>query len=275
MKLNSFWTEKRTWAPADGGQGAAIADGEADTAAAATDTASDAASEEALADAARAADTDQAQAPVAPDYSFLPEEVRGEDGLNAEAFREHYEALAAENAQFKDSLANVPEDGKYEFAVPEDIDFGELDLPEGFAFDLQPDDEQFAPLFGELSDLMKQHNMPAEASKQMMGMLAKMEAIKASSYHTTAKAEYERLGASESQRNARISQARRAIEAKLPAEQAKALMAAATTYDGVRALETLFRPSGPGTVTPHKTTVDLEKMPASQRLKYINEQKGT
>lgn len=257
MKLNNFLTDKRTWKPADEGAGAAADDG----------AAADADAGQGEAAAAEGATQEQS---TAPDYSFLPEEVRGEEGLNPEAFREHYETLAAENARYKDGLDAVPEDGKYEFALPDDLDFGELDLPKDFTVDLKADDETMAPLFGKLGEWMKVHNIPGDAAKEVTGLLAQYEATKASQYHTAAKAEFERLGATDSARQARIGAAKRAIEAKLPAEQAKALMAAATTFDGVRALETLFRPTGPGPTVPQTTAADLAKLPPSERLKIIN-----
>lgn len=250
MKLNNFLNDKRTWAPADGAAPGGVEDG------APADTAP--------ADAAPA-DPTANQEPTPTDYSYLPETVRGDDGLNAEAFKTHYEELAAENARFKDGLAAVPEDGKYEFALPEDLKFGELDLPEGFQVDLKADDEAFTPLFTELGGWLKKYNVPGEAGKEITGLLAQYEATKASGFHTAAKAEFEKLGADDTARNARIGATKRAIEAKLPAEQAKALMAAANTFEGVRALETLFLPRGPGATppsNPSKQETDEQRLQA-------------
>jgi hypothetical protein len=262
MNLTRFYSDKRTWSPADEGAGAAADDGAA------------AAADAGTGEAAAAEGAAQEQS-AAPDYSFLPETVRSETGLNPEAFRTHYEELAAENARYKDGLDAVPADGKYDFALPDALDFGELDLPKDFTVNLKADDPAMAPLFGQLADWMKAHNIPADAAKDVTGLLARYEATKASQHYSAAKADFERLGATDSARQARIGAAKRAIEAKLPAEQAKALMAAATTFDGVRALETIFQPRGPGpTVPQNQSAADLENMPASQRLKHINAMQG-
>lgn len=259
MNLKRFWHKTPTWAPADGAGSVGAGDPPADPAP--VDPPVDQIDPPA----------DPVDSPAAPDWSFLPEDVRGEEGLNADKFREHYETLAAEHAQFLEARAGVPEDGKYEFAVPDDLDFGELELPEGFTVALKADDEAYAPLFEELQGVMHKHGMPSAAAGEMMGLLAKMEATRTSAFYRQAKADFEKLGPNDSARNARMATVQRALEAKLPTEQAKALMSAAKSYDGVRALETLFRPRGPGPVNPQKTAVDLEKLPPRERLKAINQ----
>ena len=257
MKWTNFLNDKRTWAPADEGAPSGDVD---DTAPETGD----------VADVIVETPTD---APAAPDYSYLPEDVRGEDGLNAEKFRVHYENLAAENAQFKDGRDLVPEDGNYSFNLADGVDFGDLELPEDFEFSIDPEDEAMAPVFGKLSEWMHKHNMPADAAQDAMAMLAEMQAIEVSEIYTAAKADFAKLGSTDSARKARVAKVQRAIETKLPPEQAKAIMAATTSYDGVRAIEALFSAPGPGPIVPQNTNVDLANLPPGERLKVINQMK--
>lgn len=211
-----------------------------------------------------------------PDLSFIPKDYRTDDGSpDLDGFKNHYQELLAEQARRAESESLVPENGEYDFSVPEDIDYGELDLPEGFAVELATDDEDFKPLFGELGAFLKDLGAPAEASQKVVGLLAKYKAAETAKLHQAAKAEAAKLGANDAQREARLNRVLRAMQTRLPTEQVNALAAAATSYEGVRALETLFAPRGPGSDVPRaQAAADLEKLPPFERLKHINAQQA-
>lgn len=122
-------------------------------------------------------------APVDPaptvevDYSFLPDEFRQDGATDIEGFRAKYDDLATRVAQHEEALADVPEDASgYEFAVPDDIDYGDLELPEGFGFELKTDDPALKPVFDEFGGLLHKYNLPKDAAKDFMGALAKYRA---------------------------------------------------------------------------------------------------
>lgn len=176
--------------------------------------------------------------PTAPDYSFLPEAYRGDDGPDVDGFKTHYDDLIAEKAIRDEAMAGVPEDAKgYEFAAPTEVDYGDLDLPEGFAIELRPEDPTMAPLFEELGGMLHDLKAPAEATGKFMQMLAKYEAAKYAPMHAAGKAEMEALGTAA---EARITKVNHAIDTRLSADEATALKAATTTANGVRALEKLL-----------------------------------
>lgn len=191
-------------------------------------------------DPAAGADPDTgSEPPSQPDFGWLPEQFRGEDGPDLEGFQAHYNDLAAEAGIRAEQLAAVPEDADgYELAIPEDIDYGEdLDLPDDYAVNLNVEDEAMAPVFGELKAFLHENKLPAEAGKQVMGMLAKYEARQFSQAMAAAREEMSQLGP---QAEARMNKVGRALEGKLSEAQAKALKSAMRSADGVRALETLL-----------------------------------
>lgn len=255
MNLMQNWTYKKpTWAPADEGAPAP------DEAPAVEDAAPPA-------DAPAAAEQ-PVDEPAAPDYSFLPEQYRGDDGPDLDGFKAHYDELAAAQAIRDEAMADVPEDAAgYEFAVPEDLDFGDLELPEDFSVDLKTDDPALAPLFQELGGVLHKHNLPKGATGDIMSVLAKYEATRYSGHYAAAKAEMQALGSSAQSRIANIE---RALQAKLPADQMEAIKAATSTAAGVKALESLIKPRGLSAPTPQPNGVDLDHMTPYEKLKLAN-----
>lgn len=215
----------------------------------------------------------QADPSEGPDLSFIPDDFRGEDGsIKLDDFRQSYQDMLAEQAQRAEAAALVPESGEYDFALPE-LDFSDIDgLPEGFSVDLNIEDEDYKPLFGEAAELLKDLGAPAEVSQKLTGLLAKYKATEYAKHARAAKAEAEKLGSNNAQREARIGKVHRAMQSRLPAAQVEALMNATQTYEGVRALEALFAPRGPGATVPQPTGADLDKLSAFDRLKVINAQ---
>lgn len=228
MNLMQHWkTKKPTWAPAD--EGAPAPD------------------EPPVEEGAPPADP-PADPPAEPDYSFIPDQYRSDDGPDIDGFKAHYDELAAAQAIRDEALADVPEDAAgYEFALPDELDFGELDLPEGFEVGLKTDDPALAPLFSELGGIMHKHNLPKGATGEIMSVLAKYEATKFSGHYAAAQTEMEALGASGPSRIANIE---RALQARLPADQMDAIKAVTSTAAGVKALESLIKPRGPRTINP-------------------------
>lgn len=212
--------------------------------------------------------------PAAPDYSFIPEQYRGDEGPDIDGFKAHYDELVSAQAMRDEAMADIPEDADgYEFAVPEDLDFGDIELPEGFSVDLKADDPALAPLFKELGGIMHKHNMPKGATGEVMSVLAKYEAAKYSQHYAAAKAEMEALGTGAQSRIASID---RVLESRLPAEEANALRAATATAAGVKALERLIKPRGLTTTPPNpKNGLDVESMTPYEKLKYANAQART
>jgi len=221
------------WAPQDDGAGAPPIDGAGapPPEAGAGDTAADQESQSAT-----------------PDFSFLPEEFRSGEDPDIEGFRAHYDDLAAQQAQRQEALADVPEDASgYEFAVPDDVDFGDLELPEGFGFEVKSDDPAMAPVFEKFGAFLHKHNLPADAAKEAMGLMAQYRAAEYAPLYAQSKAEMTALGTAAESRIANID---RALASRLPEAQAKALRGMTTTSDGVKALEALLKPRGMNTGNP-------------------------
>jgi hypothetical protein len=198
---------------------------------------------------------------AAPDYSFLPEQYRSGEAPDIEGFRAHYDEMAARIAVMEESAGEVPEDAAgYELAVPDDLDFGDLALPEDFSVEIKSDDPVMAPLLGELGGFMHKHGLPKDAASEVMGLLAKYEASKFSESYQLANQQMEALGATA---ESRISNVERALQSRLPPNLVDGLKAATRTADGVKALEKLLSVRGPTAPTPQPpTTADDDGLSA-------------
>lgn len=195
--------------------------------------------------------------PEASDYSWMPEQFRSGDAPDFNAFREHYDGIVAAQAIRDEALAEVPEDGKYEWAIPE-MDYGELPLPADFAVNLKTDDPAISPLFDELGAFMKAHNMPKAAASDMMKLLAKYEAAQFSQFYQQNEASKKEMGTSFDSRSAEVA---RLLDARLPADLAAVIKPLTKSGGGVRALEKLLGPRGmtpPATVPQAASKNDLD-----------------
>lgn len=240
MKLNTFWTKLNRNAPDN--PGGAPADPPADTAPA--DLPADPPASE------------------APDYGWLPEEYRKDGATDLDGFKVHYEELIADKTRREEEAGQVPE--KYDFALPEDFDLG-VELPEGVKIELDTDN----PLFADFGTMLKENGIPQTVAGGLVGLLAKYQAQQYAALHTAATKEFETLGATESARNARVSTVQRALETKLPKDQAEALMAAVSSAAGVKALETILKPRGT-TPTPAPAGANLDGLSPYEKLKAAN-----
>ena len=205
---------------------------------------------------------DAAVEQTAPDYSFLPEQFLSDDGPDLNGFKEHLEGLDAAQARWNERQATIPEDAAgYEFTIPE-IDYKAMGLPEDFKLEVSAEDEDLAPLLTEMGGVLHQHGVPKEAAPALMGILAKYEATAHLRGTKAAEASMQRVAEElGSKAEARISTVQRTLEQRLPEGQAKGLMAALSSADGVKALETLLSPRGlggaPSTPTPRTVQDDL------------------
>lgn len=203
---------------------------------------------------AETVDTSAETAAPAPDLSWVGEEFRGESGINLDTFRPHYEQLLADQARRTETAVTPPE--KYDFAIPDGLSFDGLTLPADYKPVIATDDPDLAPMFDELGATLKEFGLPQDAAGKMMGLLAKYEAVQQSKITAAQKAEMQKLGSTQQQIDARLSTLKRAIEANLPTDQAKALIEGTRSLNAVRALEALFAPKGGPTPVPQPTPVD-------------------
>ncbi len=201
-----------------------------------------------------------AETPAAgPDLSWIGEDYRGEGGaLDVDRFRTDYQNLLAEDTRRREAVADVPEDGEYDFSAPADLDLSSFALPEGMTIELMKDDEAMKPLFGDLGAFLKENNLPRSAGQQVAGLLTKYEAAKFSQAHKAATAEFATLGPNDAARDARVQRVARALETRLPEGQAKFLQSMCHSAEGVKALEALVMAPGshaPG-AAPQPAAVD-------------------
>jgi len=206
-------------------------------------------------------------APVeAADYSFIPADFIVDGKPDVAKFQSHYQEMLAEKTQRGEIV--VPE--AYDFAVPADVKFDDLGLPEGFTVELDAKSEEYAPLFKEFGDLLKGLGAPAEAAQKATGMLARYEAVKAAREYTAWAADMKTLG-SDAQAKARVDVVQRKLETVLPADQVKAIFSGERiSATGIKALEKLLAPKSFGTTPTAPANASLEGLSPYERLKAIN-----
>lgn len=204
------------------------------------------------------------QEPTTPDLGWLPEEYRADGNPDIDGFKAHYEELVADKARRDEADGRIPD--KYDFSLPADLDLG-VELPDGVDIQLHTDN----PLFEDFGSFLKENSISQDVAQGLVGLLAKYQAQQYAQLHTEATKEFETLGATESARDARVSTVKRALETKLPSDQAAALMAAVSSAAGVKALETILKPRGT-TPTPTPKGAELEGLTAYERLKHANAQ---
>lgn len=243
MKLTSFY-DKFLWNTAEPGAGGGEGEG-------------------APADPAPAAPE-----PTAPDLSWIGEDFRADGQVDLGRFREHYEGLLSEQTRRDEAAAQVPD--AYDYALPADFDLG-VELPEGVQISLAADDPEFAPVFEELGGFLRENGLPQAAATGLMGMLAKWQATQVSKGVKEFDAAWNQLGPTEAAREARINNVRRAIETRLPGDDAKALMDLVHDPRAVRAIEKLVTSNGQRTPAPRPGGSAIpENATPYERLKAAN-----
>jgi len=185
-----------------------------------------------------------------PDLSFIPADFHAEGKPDLSKFSAHYQDLVAEDAKRREAMADVPVDGKYEFALPEDFKFDGIEgLPEGFAVELATDDPDLQPLYAGLGEVLKEIGAPKAAAPKLAGLIAKYEAVQYQKAMRANAVEMAKLG-TEAQQNSRIAAVQRGLETVMPAEEAKAVLGAIRSANFLRGLETLLSPRTMTTPTP-------------------------
>jgi len=191
-------------------------------------------------------------APVAEaiDVSFIPETFVKDGKPDIEAFKAHYADLT--------KAPDIP--NAYDFALPDDF---KLDgLPEGMTIDIDAKDPAMAPLFEDLTGILKGIKAPAAVAQQVTGLLAKYEAAKFSQALAEQQTQMEALGP---QATARIEAVTRAMQSILPADQVTALQGVTKSAAALQAIEKLLGPRGmtptPPPPAPRNDLEDYYKNP--------------
>lgn len=182
--------------------------------------------------------------------TFVPDTFKGEDGkYDVAKFRTSYDELAAFKGQEDDRKATLPQEpGEYAFALPEDHAW-----PEGFdpakltTKDEQGNEVQFDvsklidaedPDIPLIQSVLHEIGAPKEAMGKIASIVANREMRAVLQAMETAGTEKAALGP---QADARIKTVEHALKAKMPAEQAKALLDGITTADALRGYEALLK----------------------------------
>ncbi len=203
---------------------------------------------------------------AAPDFSFIPDDFEG-DGAK---FREGYDALVTEVAQMKEAAGTLPENpDAYAVAIPETVDFGDLDLPDDFKVELNADD----PAVGDFQAWLHESRVSQEAVPGLMGVYAKMIARQTAEAMAAQQTAIEDLGG-KATFDARMNTLSTTLKARLGDETAQELMGAIGTAGAVKALEKLL---GPGSGTSPRTEPASQEIPDNvpplERLKLANAQR--
>lgn len=208
----------------------------------------------------------EAQTPSTPDYGWMPEEYRSGDAPDFDGFKNHYQELLAEQTRRAEETV-IPD--TYDFALPDGFDLG-VDLPEGDLPSFIPDADN--PLLGEFGAFLKENGISQEVATGLTGMLARYNAQQYAEKVAPAMRDFETLGATEAARMARVGSVQRALETKLPKDQAQALMDACFSAAGVKALENILKPRGGTTPAPTANGAEWENLTPMERLRRANEQ---
>ena len=206
--------------------------------------------------------------PDAPDFSWAPEAFKKDDGYDTGAFRARFDELEAAEAVRAENMAKLPESPEgYKMELPE-VEFGDMELPEGFKFELDTG-EDLAPIYAEMQGILHNHKLPAEAAQELLGVLAKYQATMVSRSYKEGLAEYEKLGPTA---ESRINSVERFLEGKLSSEHVEALKRTTGSAAGVKAMEALISKMSTKIPSPpaQPNGVDVENMNPMQRLRYAN-----
>jgi hypothetical protein len=207
----------------------------------------------------------------AVDLSFIPTDFHKDGAPDLAAFQTHYQEVIARDAQRAERDATIPE--AYEFGLPDGFTYAGIEgLPEDFSVNLTPDDPTMKPLYDEVGTLLKEIGAPGDAGKKLMGVFAKYEAVQYAQSVTEMKADLAKLG-TQAQVEARVGTLARAIETRLPADEATALKSLLRTSGAIKAVERLLTPAR-GTVSAPAAPPgpNTEGMTASQKLALANAQ---
>lgn len=217
-----------------------------------TDETSQATPASAAPDSGETAPAAEAAAP-APDFSFVPDQFKGEDGAaDLNAFRASYDDAQAKLAEIAARQEGAPEtpDG-YSFTLPDDFKFDGIDgLPDDFSVEIDAANPAFEPIRAALHE----HRLPQSMAQTLVTSLAKHQAAEYAKASAAMAEDLKTLGANS---DTRVSEVRRKLESALPAEQAAGIMSATMSAAGVKALEALLSGRSHTAPTPQPSTPDL------------------
>lgn len=250
MKFNTFWQSKLTRKPEDETGAGEPAGNETPPA------------DGAPADPPPAETTTE----TGPDLSFFGDDFMADGQLDTAKVQERWEAMVAEEARRAEEAPDIPEDGNYDLTIPDGLDLGEIQLPEGVKIEgMDPEDEAFAPVFEEAKAFFAENKIGQTAAKGLMGLMAKAEAAKEAKRYAAAEEAYKTLGATDAARSARMSSLQRAVQSRLPGDLGEALLTNMTqSPDAVRALERLLGMNA-GAKAPQSTPPAAERDPLAVR----------
>lgn len=188
-------------------------------------------------------------APVADaiDLSFVPADFVKDGKPDLEAFKAHYADLT--------KAPDLPD--AYDYSLPADLKFE--GLPEGMTIEIDTKDPVMAPLFEDLTGILKGMKAPAAAAQQVTGLLAKYEAAKLSQAFADQQKEMDALGP---QATARIEAVTRAMQVALPADQVAALQGVTKSAAALQAMEKLLGPRALLSPTPNPATTPEDALAA-------------
>lgn len=213
-------------------------------------------------------------APVAADYSFIPADYVKDGVADTAAFSAHYQELVSAAAQRAEREAAIPE--TFAVSMPENLSFDGIEgLPSDFTVQLAADDPLMKPLFDGLSETLSKwakEGLPATAGQELMGLLARYQATEYGQMTKQIEADMAKLG-TPTQQTARISTIERALDTRLPADEATALKGLMQNSGAIKALERLLTP-GRGTPPAPGTPpgLDTSNMTPAQKLVAANAQ---
>lgn len=190
------------------------------------------------------------------DLGFLPDRFRGEDGPDFGGFRQAYDGLAGQVAEFSALHDGAPETpDEYSFALPEQLDLS--DIPGAERVDIENIFDPKAPEFAQLAEILHGIKAPQALATKLAGLLAKSQIAAEANWISASEAAIAKELGPNAQTRIDALQAR--IGQRLSKENAAALSTAFTDPAMIKALEALTA-SGDTTPTPTPNTPDISKM---------------
>lgn len=221
------------------------------------------------------ADDEDDKTQVADFGAVLPETYKAEDGSwKTDDFKADYDGLVSFKAQAEEARAAIPEKPEdYAWVLPEDHQ-----MPEGFdpsnhmrkdeqgndiefkASDMLNSDDPDLPL---LQAALHEAGAPPALMGKIASILVNREVRETTAMVSRAAEEMKLLGP---QGEARKSTVEREVKARMPAEQASAVLDAVTSADALRGLEALLKASK-APPSPAGGGKDFSSMSVDERLR--------
>lgn len=215
--------------------------------------------------------------PAAPegfDINQIPEQFRPEGKVDMAAFRLAYDEMASKQAQYDERTAALPKKPEdVVFKAPEDLT---PYLPEGFEWPkgedgnplpLEIDDK--SPMLDEFRKIAVAEGFSQKGIDHLRDLLVKDNVSRVVEAMNNAKEQKTALGPNG---QSRIDTVNRTLQARLPANLAKAVADTITSADALRGLETLLSKGTTPTTAPGGRP-DLSAMSPKERLAYGFEQR--